>query len=95
MIFLSNPECACTASRVFFDPDSVCKTLLSLRGESDGIGMIVMDHPKVREAIRDLNAAKISLPTLVSDIPDVTRIGYIGIDNRAAGRLAGHLLGRS
>jgi LacI family transcriptional regulator len=78
----------------FFDPDAVCKQLLSLRGDSDGIGMIVMDHPKVREAIRNLNAAKIPLLTLVSDIPDVTRIGYIGIDSRAAGRLAGHLLGR-
>jgi LacI family transcriptional regulator len=30
---------------------------------------------------------------MVSDISDVPRIGYIGIDNRAAGRLAGHLLG--
>jgi LacI family transcriptional regulator len=78
----------------FSDPDAVCRKLLSLRGDTDGIGMIVMDHPKVREAIRKLNAANIPLLTMVSDIPDVTRIGYIGVDSRAAGRLAGHLLGK-
>ena len=32
---------------------------------------------------------------MVSDISNVPRLGYVGIDNRAAGRLAGHLLGRS
>ena len=32
--------------------------------------------------------------TLVSDISQVPRLGYVGIDNRAAGRLAGHLLSR-
>jgi len=78
----------------FSDPNAVCKKLLSLRTDSDGIGMIVMDHPKVREAIRELNAAEIPLLMLVSDIPDTNRIGYIGVDSRAAGRLAGLLLGK-
>ena len=32
--------------------------------------------------------------TLVSDIHHVPRIAYVGIDNRAAGRLAGYLLRR-
>ena len=32
--------------------------------------------------------------TLVSDIAHAPRLGYVGIDNRNAGRLAGHLLGR-
>jgi LacI family transcriptional regulator len=48
----------------------------------------------VREAIRDLDASGVPVLTMVSDIPNVPRIGYVGIDNRAAGRLAGHLLGR-
>lgn len=78
----------------FFDPDAVCEKLLLLQGDTRGVGLIVMDHPKVREAMRDLNTAKIPLLTLVSDLPNVPKIGYIGIDSRAAGRLAGHLLGR-
>ena len=32
--------------------------------------------------------------TLVSDIANAPRLAYVGIDNRNAGRLAGHLLGR-
>ena len=32
--------------------------------------------------------------TLVSDISHVGRVNYVGIDNRAAGRLAGYLIGR-
>ena len=32
--------------------------------------------------------------TLASDIQNVPRLAYVGIDNRQAGRLAGHLMGR-
>lgn len=32
--------------------------------------------------------------TIASDIMHVPRVGYIGIDNRAAGRLGGYILGR-
>ena len=48
----------------------------------------------VREAIRETAAAGIPVLTLVSDIAHAPRVGYVGIDNRNAGRLAGHLLGR-
>ena len=75
-----------------FNPDLLAQTLQVLRGNTQGIGIIALDHPKVREAIRDLSSVPVL--TMVSDISDVPRIGYIGIDNRAAGRLAGHLLGR-
>jgi LacI family transcriptional regulator len=56
--------------------------------------VIAIDHPVVREAIRAVAAGGIPVVTMVSDISNVPRVGYVGIDNRAAGRLAGHLLGR-
>lgn len=77
-----------------FSPDALSEKLQALRGAADGIGIVALDHPKVREAVRDLEAAQIPLLAMVSDIPNVPRIGYVGIDNRAAGRLAGYLLGR-
>ena len=40
------------------------------------------------------SAAGTPILTLVSDIAQAPRIAYVGIDNRNAGRLAGHLLGR-
>jgi LacI family transcriptional regulator len=76
------------------NPDALAEKIRSLRNETQGLGIIALDHPNVREAVRELNAANVPVLTMVSDIPNVPRIGYVGIDNRSAGRLAGHLLGR-
>ncbi len=77
-----------------FNPDALAAALDEIGEASDGIAVIALDHPTVREAIRRLARAGKPVMTLVSDISQVPRIGYVGIDNRAAGRLAGHLLGR-
>ena len=74
--------------------DALAEKMRSLRDQTQGVGIIALDHPNVREAVRELNAANVPVLTMVSDIPGVPRIGYVGIDNRAAGRLAGDLLGR-
>jgi LacI family transcriptional regulator len=74
--------------------DALAEKMRSLLDQTQGVGIIALDHPNVREAVRELNAANVPVLTMVSDIPSVPRIGYVGIDNRSAGRLAGHLLGR-
>jgi LacI family transcriptional regulator len=73
---------------------ALAEKMRSLRDQTQGVGIVALDHPNVREAVRELNAANVPVLTMVSDIPGVIRIGYVGIDNRAAGRLAGDLLGR-
>ena len=77
-----------------FNPDTLARTLQGLHGQTQGVGVIALDHPTVREAMRSLAQSGVAVVTLVSDILHVPRIGYIGIDNRAAGRLGGYLLGR-
>ena len=77
-----------------FGPDELASALHNLAGHSGGVGVIAVDHPTVREGIGDLVRAGTPLLTLVSDISNVATIGYVGIDNRMAGRLAGYLLGR-
>ncbi|HTW26813.1 MAG TPA: LacI family DNA-binding transcriptional regulator [Acetobacteraceae bacterium] len=77
-----------------FDPQGMAEGLCRLAASAQGIGIVGLDHPAMREAIRQAAAAGARVLTLVSDIADVPRVGYVGIDNRAAGRLAGHLLGR-
>lgn len=79
---------------VGFDPDALAEKLAGLKGKTSGIGVVGLDHPTVREALRDVAASGVPVLTMVSDISAVPRIGYVGIDNRAAGRLAGFLLGR-
>ena len=77
-----------------FNPDALAAKLDELQGQTDAIGVVALDHPTVREALRAVAVAGTPVVTLVSDISNVPRLDYIGIDNRAAGRLAGHLLGR-
>ena len=77
-----------------FNPATLADALDELQGRTQGVGVIAIDHPAVREAVRSLVASGVHVATLVSDIAQVPRMAYIGIDNRAAGRLAGYLLGR-
>lgn len=77
-----------------FNPTSLAQKLAALRPVTQGIGLVALDHPAVREEMRALAEAGIRVVTLASDILHVARTGYIGVDNRAAGRLGGYLLGR-
>jgi LacI family transcriptional regulator len=76
------------------NPDTLAGVLSGLRGDTQGVGVIALDHPTVREAIRTLSADGVKIVTLASDITHVQRVAYVGIDNRQAGRLAGYVLGR-
>ncbi len=75
-------------------PENLAAALLDYRGQTQGVGVVAPDHPAVREALRALSQGGVPVATMVSDIPHAPRIGFIGVDNRAAGRLAGYLLRR-
>jgi LacI family transcriptional regulator len=77
-----------------FNPDTLARTLRELTGQTQGVGVIALDHPTVREAIRGLSANGAKVLTLATDILHVPRVAYVGIDNRQAGRLAGYIVGR-
>ena len=64
------------------------------RGGSSGVAVQALDHPLVSEAFNELARARIPVVTVCSDITEVDRLAYIGVDNRAAGRTAGFLMGR-
>lgn len=77
-----------------FDAGKLAAKLYELQGQADAVGLVGLDHPQVREALVALRDSGVKVATLVSDIPIAARAGYVGVDNRAAGRLAGLLLGR-
>ncbi|MBR0829143.1 LacI family DNA-binding transcriptional regulator [Bradyrhizobium manausense] len=78
-----------------FDPSVLAASLESLiGGDYDGVAVVALDHPSVRAAVNDLVDAGTKVVTLVSDVPSSRRNHYIGIDNIAAGRTAGALVGR-
>jgi len=90
-----NPEIDLTIHSVEgFNPDTLAHALENLKGQTNGVGVIALDHPTVREAMRTLAQSGTPIVTIASDILHVPRVRYIGIDNRAAGRLGGYVLGR-
>jgi LacI family transcriptional regulator len=55
---------------------------------------MAIEHPVVREAVTRIAAAGKPVVTLISDVASPARTAYFGLDNRAAGRMAGYLLAR-
>lgn len=78
-----------------FDAEKLAAALEAVGAERpDGVGVVALDHPSVREALNALADAGVPVVTLVSDVPNARRLHHVGIDNSAAGRTAATLLGR-
>lgn len=60
----------------------------------DGVAVLAGETPMVRDMITHLKELAIPVVTLVTDQPNSDRDHFVGIDNRAAGRTAGELMGR-
>ena len=60
----------------------------------DAVAFQALEDPRVHDAVEGL--AKLNIPTLtiMSGLEHPAPIGFIGINNRAAGRTAGYLMGR-
>jgi LacI family transcriptional regulator len=77
-----------------FDPDTLANTIERISRQSDGIAIVAIESPQVREAVNRAVQKGIPVVTLVSDLSGSRRVGYVGLDNRAGGRTAGYLMGR-
>lgn len=60
----------------------------------DGVAVMAEETPQSRDAIRRLGERGMPVVALVSDLQGTGRLHFAGIDNRAAGRTAGVLMGR-
>lgn len=76
------------------DPGVFAAELAKL-SDLDGVALLAPDVPAVKLAINELVRAGVHVVTLFSDVPGSLRETAIGADNRAAGRTAGLLVGRS
>ncbi len=63
-------------------------------GPADGVIVVALNHPFVRDAILTLTARGTPVVTLASDLSGSDRLAYVGVDNAQAGRLAGQVIGR-
>lgn len=78
-----------------FDAPALAAALLEARERRPaGVAVVAVDAPEVTEAVKRLCEDGVSVVTLVSDLPGSGRDHFAGVDNVAAGRTAGSLLGR-
>lgn len=75
-----------------FDPKSLSSLLDSISKNTDGIAVMPMEDPFVRESIRNICNQDIPVVTMVSNFNSQRTIGHVGPDNRAAGRTSAHLI---
>ncbi len=78
-----------------FDSQSIVDMLDALDPAAiDGVAVMGVETPPVRDAVRRARDRGIAVVALVSDLPSSERDHFIGIDNIAAGRTAAQLMGR-
>lgn len=88
-----NVQCRCRYIEGF-NPQALVDNLLREGRRADGIAFMALEHPLVRETVNTLAEKGVHTVTLISDLSSSRRAAYVGLDNRAAGRTAGLLLGR-
>ena len=75
------------------DPHALAALLATLPGRDHvGVALMAPETPILRDAVRQLRAKGLPVVALVSELPNADH--FIGIDNRAAGRTAGVMMGR-
>jgi len=77
-----------------FNPVVLAATIIELGKTSDGVAIAALENPFVREAVGTVADRGVPVVTLVCDLSNARTVGYVGLDNRAAGRTAGYLMGR-
>lgn len=75
-------------------PEALVKAVEKTALHTSGIGLITVDHPITRNAIRQMSDAGVRVITIASDVLSTPRSAYVGVDNRVAGRTAGLVMGR-
>jgi LacI family transcriptional regulator len=77
------------------DPHAIAAVLAALPDDGvAGVALMAPETPVVRDAVRALRARGVRVVALASDLPNTERDRFVGIDNIAAGRTAGVLMGR-
>jgi len=77
------------------DPHGLAQRLDAVPADAvDGIVIMAPETPQVRDAVRRLKARGVPTVAIISDLPNSARDYFIGINNIAAGRTAGSLMGK-
>lgn len=77
-----------------FNPRVLADSVRRFAEASDGLALVAIEDPLVRDAVNQVADAGVPVVTLVSNLLNARHHAYVGLDNRAAGRTAGYLMSR-
>jgi LacI family transcriptional regulator len=72
----------------YLEPPKVAEKMCSMGGHVDVLGVVTTESPYITEAIDLLAQRQVPVVALLTDLSAPKLAGYIGIDNRMAGRTA-------
>ena len=85
-------ECVFTKK---MEPGVLARKLLATSGQGvDAVAFQALDDPRVHDAVHELDRLNIPALAILSPIEHPELAGFIGLNNRAAGRTSGYLMGR-
>jgi len=76
-------------------PTEISKRLRDMAARSRAVAMVSVDHPTINAAVAELKESGIPVFSLLSDFATGVRAGYIGLNNRKAGRTAAWIIART
>ena len=76
-------------------PAAITAMLASVGARSDAVAVVTVDHPSITAAVEELGRRGIPTFALLTGLTAPARAGYIGIDNRKAGRMAAWAIART
>ena len=78
----------------YLDPLKVAESLRAIDGQVDAVAVVATESAPVSDAITFLAEREIPVVALLSDLSSPTLGGYVGINNRMAGRTAAWAIAR-
>jgi LacI family transcriptional regulator len=76
-------------------PAHLAERMRALGERCQALAVVSVDHPLIAVAVAELKERGVPVLALLSDFATELRAGYVGVDNRKAGRTAGWLIART
>jgi len=76
-------------------PTEISGKLRDMAGRVRAIAMVSVDHPSISTAVAELKEKGVPVFSLLSDFATGVRAGYIGLNNRKAGRTAAWIIAKT
>jgi len=76
-------------------PGDAVEALLGMGRRAQAVAMVAPDHPSVTAAVQELRDRGIPVFALLTDFASGVGAGYVGLDNRKAGRTAGWMIAQA